>query len=239
MLHVIDTYWPNYEGPKVSDVAVSWSTAYKAYGFARKADGSKFFASGYLEELANSDISGPKAPSSIPPNWMPVNETEVEDRFDLKPAYSRCANWSKEQIFGAVGNLEADESIMEKTSVFQTKQEVIKEDSDDEESDPVILGLRDKLLADKAKLDAFEEDGGNVHSQLNPLLKSLTSALEDGHNPEILEEVKGYLNDAIARAQMPEDNNSVRPSGHFVGALSQESGSRLTNRKRRLKSESI
>jgi hypothetical protein len=46
MLHVLlDTNWPNYKGPKVSDVGILWTTAYKAYAFARKDDGSKFMAS--------------------------------------------------------------------------------------------------------------------------------------------------------------------------------------------------
>jgi hypothetical protein len=86
----------------------------------------------------------------------------------------------KEQIFGAVGNLRDDNSILKMaTVVFQTQHHMTSAESDDE-------GLWEKLEADKTKLDVYKEDRRNVHSQLNPLLKALTGALEDGRNLEIL-----------------------------------------------------
>jgi hypothetical protein len=87
---------------------------------------------------------------------------DVEARLQLKPAYTRCINWSKEHTSGAVGNLEDVNSILKMATAFQSQQHMPLADLNVREEDFVILCLREKPDAEKTKLDACKEKPGET-----------------------------------------------------------------------------
>jgi hypothetical protein len=190
VLCFVDT---SFKGVTHEDVSVVWWKVYPQYAYQhgvhprRKAE---IEMDKMLQKIRYAEFCGP----SIPQAKLQCVRIEIPDE-DMKPrpAIKTCSNYAEEVITKALAGMHTDAPSSVPISMMQ---EIVY---GDELTQEIVYGdeLMDSELPDIGDSAFTETINVSPYSRLSPLLKELSSLLEDAGENEIVDEMEELLRSKI------------------------------------------